>query len=71
VNPLIQAAQEAATQGWLLGFMTIFFMVFFVGYSLWAWWPSNKGHMEDMAQLPLDDDAPTGATVLLKNGGRR
>ena len=70
-NALIEAARQAATDGWLLGVMTVFFFTFFIGYALWAWWPSNARHMDEMSRLPLDDDMPDGKTYVLRNGGPR
>ncbi len=55
MNPLIDAAREAAQGGWLMAGMTVYFFVFFLIYAVWAWWPSNKQHMDDMASAPLDD----------------
>lgn len=73
-DPVIQAAQQAANDGLLLGIMTVFFFGFFAAYAVWAWWPGNREHMEKMASAPLDDDIPSaegGKTYVLNTGGRR
>ncbi|MDP2311642.1 MAG: cbb3-type cytochrome c oxidase subunit 3 [Pseudomonadota bacterium] len=58
MNPVKDAAATAAL-GWAPGLMTAAFLLFFVGWTLWAWWPSNRANMEAAARLPLDDgDAP-------------
>ncbi|MCK6501959.1 cbb3-type cytochrome c oxidase subunit 3 [Myxococcota bacterium] len=71
MNPLIEAARQAATDGWLMGVMTVFFFLFFIGYAIWAWLPSNRRHMDEMAQLPLDDETPDGKSYVLRSGGPR
>lgn len=69
-HPVIEAARQAAQGGWLMGGMTVYFFLFFIGYAAWAWWPSNKRHMDEMARLPLDDD-DEGQSWLLRTGGSR
>ncbi|MCB9780469.1 MAG: cbb3-type cytochrome c oxidase subunit 3 [Alphaproteobacteria bacterium] len=54
--------------------MTVAFFGFFAAYAIWAWWPSNRAHMEAMAKAPLDDDlssADGGKTYVLHTGGQR
>ncbi len=60
MNPVIEAARNAAEGGGLLAVMTVVFFLFFLGYAAWAWWPSNKRHMDEMARAPLDDDEGKG-----------
>jgi cbb3-type cytochrome oxidase subunit 3 len=55
VNPLIEAAKDGLTQGWLMGVMTAVFLFFFTGWTLWAWWPANRETMDAAARMPLDD----------------
>ncbi len=55
MNPVIEAAREGVTQGWIMGGMTIFFFGTFIGWTLWAWWPGNKASLEAAARMPLDD----------------
>lgn len=42
--------------GWIAGIMTAVFLLFFIGWALWAWWPSNRALMESAARMPLDDE---------------
>lgn len=67
MNPVIEAARQAAEGGELLAAMTAVFVLFFLGYAAWAWWPSNKAHMDEMARAPLDDDEARRAS----RGGSR
>jgi cbb3-type cytochrome oxidase subunit 3 len=74
MNPVIEAAREGVTQGWLMGAMTIFFFGTFIGWTLWAWWPGNKDELDAAAHLPLDDGpgGPSSRSRLgtgLGNGG--
>lgn len=59
MNPVIEAAERGLTQGWLMGVMTIVFFAFFVAWTLWAWWPSNKETLDAAARMPLDDGPST------------
>lgn len=59
MNPLIEAAKEGLTQGWLMGGMTVVFLTFFLAWTFWAWAPSNRKNMEAAARMPLDDGFPT------------
>ena len=45
--------------GLLAGTMTGVFLLFFLGWAAWAWWPGNRSMMEAAARLPLDDDQAT------------
>ena len=58
MNPLIEAARNGLTQGHLMGVMTTLFLVFFAGWTLWAWWPGNRKNLEEAARMPLDDHLP-------------
>jgi cbb3-type cytochrome oxidase subunit 3 len=55
VNPVLQAAAETVSLGWLLGMMTVVFVVWFVGWTVWAYLPRNKAMMEEAARMPLTD----------------
>ncbi len=63
-SPLIQQANDALAhssgEGLLMGTMTVIFLVFFVGWAVWAWLPANKDRMEAAARMPLDDGLPNG-----------
>ena len=72
MNPVIEAARQGVTQGWLMGTMTIFFFGSFIGWTLWAWLPSNRAAMEAAARMPLDDgndNVPDPDASGLRNGG--
>ena len=55
MNPLLNEAARSVELGWLLGVMTIFFLVFFLAWVWYAYAPSNKELMDEMAQMPLSD----------------
>jgi cbb3-type cytochrome oxidase subunit 3 len=55
MNQVIQAAAESVQLGWLMGIMTVFFIVWFVGWTWWAFSPRNKEKMEEAAKMPLAD----------------
>jgi cbb3-type cytochrome oxidase subunit 3 len=55
VNPVLQAAAESVRLGWLLGLTTVVFVVWFVGWTVWAYLPRNKQMMEEAARMPLMD----------------
>lgn len=54
MNP-IKDAVAAAELGWVPGVMTAAFLLFFIGWTVWAWWPSNRARMDAAARLPFDD----------------
>jgi cbb3-type cytochrome oxidase subunit 3 len=68
VNPVFDVARAAVTDGLLMGVMTIFFFVFFVGYTIWLWLPSNRSYMDQMAKAALDDSSPGAGPVALTSG---
>ena len=55
MNQVLQAAAESASLGWLMGFMTVFFLAWFIGWTVWAFHPRNKQRMEEAARMPLSD----------------
>lgn len=55
MSVLFRQALETASLGWISGLMTVFFLAMFVGWGLWAYWPSNRAAMEEMGRMPLDD----------------
>jgi cbb3-type cytochrome oxidase subunit 3 len=55
VNPLLSAAADSVTLGWIMGVTTI---VFFGGFLFWIWWAwsaRNKARWEADSRLPLND----------------
>ncbi len=55
MNPIYRQAGETAQHTWVMGMMTVAFLVFFVGWVLWAWAPFNRQLMKDAGAMPLDD----------------
>lgn len=49
---------------------TLSLLVLFVGIWLWAWSSKRKSSFDVAARLPLDDDAPLGASVTEKSAAR-
>lgn len=56
MNPVIRQAAESVQMGWLLGLMTIVFLVAFVGWTWWAYAPSRRQLMEEYGRIPFDDE---------------
>mgnify|MGYP002630128710 CR=1 FL=1 len=50
-----QGAETVAPLGWVLGVMTALFGLFFIGWTVWAWLPSNRQAFEEAAKLPLEE----------------
>lgn len=59
MNPVLNLAAESVTLGWLLGTMTVFFLVAFLGWVWWAYTPRHKSMMEEAALLPFMDGDET------------
>lgn len=55
MNPLIREAAGSVQMGWLLGAMTIVFLVAFLGWVWWAYAPSRRDLMRTYASLPFDE----------------
>ena len=55
MNPLYNQAEATVQGGVFLGVMTVIFLVFFVGWALWAYDPSRKDEMDEAARMPLDE----------------
>ena len=55
MNPLLQTAAESISLGWLAGLVTVFFTVWFIGWTWWAFSPKNKEKFEEAARMPLSD----------------
>ena len=61
MNPVYKAAAETTQSGGLLGLTTLLFLGTFIGWVLWAYWPSNRGQMDAYGRLPLEDDEEVGS----------
>ena len=57
MNPVLTEIASTTSAGWVAGVMTALFLMFFVGWAVWAWWPANQGRMSAMSRLPLEDDS--------------
>lgn len=57
MNQVLREGAEMAQLGWLMGLTTILFFVTMVGWTLWAFAPSQKQRMEEDARIPLDGGA--------------
>jgi cbb3-type cytochrome oxidase subunit 3 len=55
MNPLFHAAAQSAQFGWVMGVMTVVFIAVFLAWTWYAWAPSNRQLMRDMAAMPLND----------------
>lgn len=60
MNPVTRLAAEHTDQGWLLALMTVAFFAAFVGWTLWAYAPGRRAHLDACARLPLLDTTPGG-----------
>ncbi|RMH18505.1 MAG: cbb3-type cytochrome c oxidase subunit 3 [Gemmatimonadetes bacterium] len=56
MNTLLKHAASTVELGWVAGLMTALFLVFFLGWIVWAYAPSNRARMERAAQLPFLDE---------------
>jgi cbb3-type cytochrome oxidase subunit 3 len=59
MNPVLELAAESVSLGWLLGAMTVFFLVAFLWWVWWAYTPRHKAMMEEAALLPFMDGDET------------
>lgn len=55
MNPVLAEAAGSVQLGWLLGLMTIVFLIAFLGWTWWAFAPSRRARMEEYARMPLDE----------------
>lgn len=55
MNTLTRTAAESVQLGWMLGIMTVLFLVFFVAWTVWAYSPKRKAELEEAALLPFMD----------------
>jgi cbb3-type cytochrome oxidase subunit 3 len=54
VNQVLREGAEMARMGWMMGLTTILFLITMVGWTWWAWLPSNRARLEAAALLPLE-----------------
>jgi cbb3-type cytochrome oxidase subunit 3 len=55
MNPVVKAAAESVTLGWLLGLTTVGFIAAFLFWVWWAWSSRNKARWEADSRLPFND----------------
>ncbi len=55
MNPVREAAAQAAGLGWVMGVSMLLFLVCFLGWAVWVYLPVNRARLEAAARLPLDD----------------
>lgn len=55
MNPVLNLAAESVSLGWLMGIMTVFFLLAFLGWVWWAYTPRHRTMMEEAALLPFTD----------------
>lgn len=60
MNTVLHAAADSVQLGVLLGGTTVFFIAFFLAWTLWSWAPSNRARLDGYARLPLDDGDSNG-----------
>ena len=60
MNTLLKAAAESVEMGWLLGGMTLVFLLFFLAWGWWAYAPSRREKMEEYARIPFEDGVIDG-----------
>ena len=53
MNPVLELAAENVSLGWLMGVMTVFFLVSFLAWVWWAYPPKNKAMMDEAALIPV------------------
>lgn len=59
MNPLFNQAEATVQGGLLLGVMTAVFLLFFIGWALWAYDPNRRDEMNEAAKMPFDDGPQT------------
>jgi cbb3-type cytochrome oxidase subunit 3 len=55
MNPVLELAAENVRLGWLMGVMTVFFLVSFLAWVWWVYLPKNKAMMDEAALMPFTD----------------
>lgn len=54
MKTLFNEAAATADGGWLMGIMTVVFLVFFTGWVIWAYAPRNRARHDEAARIPFD-----------------
>ena len=59
MNPVLELAAESVSLGWLMGIMTVFFLVAFLAWVWWAYTPKHKAMLDEAALLPFSEGEET------------
>jgi cytochrome c oxidase cbb3-type subunit 4 len=55
VKSILAQAATTTDLGWLMGVMTVLFLLFFAGWVWWAFAPRNRARHEAASMIPFDD----------------
>ena len=55
MNDLIREASGSVQGGWILGLVTVLFLISFLWWVWYAYAPSHKEMHDETARLPLED----------------
>jgi len=55
MNTLLKDAAESVGMGWLLGMMTVVFLVIFLAWVWYAYRPKHRALMEELGRMPFTD----------------
>ena len=55
MNPLFAEAASTVQWTWVMGFMTVVFLGFFLGWVLWAYHPGRKDYLEEAGRMPFNE----------------
>ncbi len=55
MNTLLREAAGSVQGGWILGLVTVLFILSFLWWLWYAYAPAHKEMMEEAARMPLDD----------------
>ena len=55
MNPLFSEAANTVQGGWMMGVMTALFLVFFIGWVVWAYHPGRKAEMDEASMMPFSE----------------
>lgn len=53
---VLKEGAAMADLGWVMGVMTVAFLVAMTAWIVWTWWPSRRAMFERVAMLPLEED---------------
>jgi cbb3-type cytochrome oxidase subunit 3 len=55
VNQVFRAAAEHVTLGWLMGVLTLTFLLVFLGWTWWAYSARNRAMLDQVSRMPLSE----------------